>query len=145
MAKRDLLSYSPELQNYFIAAVHTSLEAHQVAWTLNRMCNTQFWRNVNLLKIPVQKTDSEFINFQFKLPHSEDWFWLIGNSGTTGYLYNSKPKPDFLIISRDEEADIHINQWVNLINRDPGINKAYLLNAEAVKSMKWLIWLDEWN
>jgi hypothetical protein len=95
------------------------------------------------LKIPVAKLESEFVNFKFKPDYCDDIFWLIANYGSLGSLVNTKPKPNYILASKAEDASLVFKEWLELLNKDANIVTAYLADDALKSKMKWLIWLNE--
>lgn len=145
MAKRDLLFFSPDFQDYVVAAIHISAEPHQIAWLLNNLCETEFWRNPDDFVIPSDKGESRYIYFKFTMPETGEIYFLISNNGTGGSLISSRPKPDYLLVSNSENSAILVADWMDILKKESQVTHAYISDPNQVSKMLWLAYLNELN
>lgn len=145
MLKRELLSFTPDFDDYVITAIHTIIEPHQIAYLFNTHCATSFWRCEQNLEVFVNKKTSSHSCFKHIVSYNSGKFWLITNSGNQGILYKSKPNPDYLLASNSEDSKNLMEEWINIMNKVPAISTAYLLPQSKVSKLEWLVFLNEYS
>lgn len=138
MSKRELIPFPTDTSAYRAAAIHTTLEPARMAWYLDDRFRSAFW----LLPIPLQIESKAGTTEHHVFYHSGDSdecrFWLISVNGT---LYQSKPRPDYLLVLKGETADSQLDEWISGIMGLPSVSLAYKLDAAGMKQLHWLTWL----
>jgi hypothetical protein len=143
MPKRDVLSFSFRTSEYCVASVHTNLEAHQLAWLMDSLFETRFWRNDEIFEFDTNTPPSEHTCFYFSDTETENYFWIFGNTGSSKTLVSSKPKADFVLVGKGETAEEQMQTWLEKFKYAAEVSLVYLLQSDAVTRLKWLVWLEE--
>lgn len=142
MSKRDLLSFSPDFSSYCVAAIHGTIEHHSLAWNLDKSCNTNFWLSDLPFETELKKQVSIHTCYTYSDPEIELKAWLLLNSGSGGTLFNSKPKPDFLLVLQADGGEQILNEWTELLHHEKAVTLTIVLPTEEIAQLKWLLWLQ---
>jgi len=142
MAKREIIAFPSEINDFAVAALHTIEKPERLAWLIDNALSTSFW----LSSIPITDTrgklSSEHPFFNFK-PENEDLeFWLVSDAGR---LFNSKPKADYLLVAKGDNAKIKLEMWLKPLNLVASISLFYILQEIQISKLIWLTWLETYT
>jgi hypothetical protein len=150
-----------EEDNYYIIAIHTSLEDYRLAYFINREIAIRLSKNESDIQSQVKEGETSFARFTFE-DEKNDIKWdlvqnkneiegkentitqdLFSNSdnsfSSSAYLLPEYKKVDFFLKIENAEKDINITEIVSKISAIDSIKMVYNVDKDKIKSKNNLI------
>jgi hypothetical protein len=150
-----------EEDDYYIIALHTSLEDYRLAYFINRGIAIRLIKNDSDIQSQVKEGETSFVRFTFE-DKKKDIKWdlvqnkneiegkenritqdLFSNSknsfSSLGYLLPEYKKVDFFLKIENAEKEIDITEIVSKISAIDGITMVYNVDKDKIKSKNNLI------
>jgi hypothetical protein len=150
-----------EENDYYVIAIHTSLEDYRLAYYLNRELGISLSKNKFDIGTQVKKVKTSFTRFTFddeqklvlwdlvenkkvvetnEIDSNIDLFSNTKSSfSTTTYLLPEYKKVDFFIKIENAESEIDLDKVISKISKIEAIKLVYSLAKENIKSKNNLI------
>jgi hypothetical protein len=150
-----------EENDYYVIAIHTSLEDYRLAYFLNRELGISLSKNKFDIGTQVKKIKTSFTRFTFddeqklvlwdlvenkkvvetnEIDSNIDLFSNTKSSfSTTTYLLPEYKKVDFFIKIENAESEIDLDKVISKISKIEAIKLVYSLAKENIKSKNNLI------
>ena len=150
-----------EENDYYVIAIHTSLEDYRLAYYLNRELGISLSKNKFDIGTQVKKIKTSFTRFTFddeqklvlwdlvenkkvvetnEIDSNIDLFSNTKSSfSTTTYLLTEYKKVDFFIKIENAESEIDLDKVISKISKIEAIKLVYSLAKENIKSKNNLI------
>jgi hypothetical protein len=150
-----------EEEDYYLIAIHTSLEDYRLAYFLNRELGISLSKNKFDIGTQVKKVKTSFTRFTFddeqklvlwdlvenkkvvetnEIDSNIDLFSNTKSSfSTTTYLLPEYKKVDFFIKIENAESEIDLDKVISKISKIEAIKLVYSLAKENIKSKNNLI------
>tara|TARA_B100000768_G_C11265495_1_gene370874 strand:+ start:1053 stop:1526 length:474 start_codon:yes stop_codon:yes gene_type:complete len=152
--KKHHLEETIEAESFSLIAIHTSLEDFQLAYFINKNCSTFFKRNHDLFSSHL-KTSIKGMVWENSWD-KDSYFHLFSNKyslekGTSELVSELFPGkvievknlvlPEFREVNYfiKKQVDISDDSFIKKINKLPGIQFAYCVNENNIKSNKNII------
>jgi hypothetical protein len=150
-----------EEDDYYIIAIHTSLEDYRLAYFINREIAIRLSKNDSDIQSQVKEGETSFARFTFE-DEKNDIKWnlvqnkneiegkentitqdLFSNSdnsfSSSAYLLPEYKKVDFFLKIENAEKDINITEIVSKISAIDSIKMVYNVDKDKIKSKNNLI------
>ena len=150
-----------EEDDYYIIAIHTSLEDYRLAYFINREIAIRLSKNDSDIQSQVKEGETSFARFTFE-DEKNDIKWnlvqnkneiegkentitqdLFSNSensfSSSAYLLPEYKKVDFFLKIENAEKDINITEIVSKISTIDSIKMVYNVDKDKIKSKNNLI------
>lgn len=150
-----------EEDDYYIIAIHTSLEDYRLAYFINREIAIRLSKNDSDIQSQVKEGETSFARFTFE-DEKNDITWnlvqnkneiegkentitqdLFSNSensfSSSAYLLPEYKKVDFFLKIENAEKDINITEIVSKISGIDSIKMVYNVDKDKIKSKNNLI------
>lgn len=150
-----------EEDDYYIIAIHTSLEDYRLAYFINRDIAIRLSKNDSDIQSQVKEGETSFARFTFE-DEKNDIKWnlvqnkneiegkentitqdLFSNSdnsfSSSAYLLPEYKKVDFFLKIENAEKDINITEIVSKISGIDSIKMVYNVDKDKIKSKNNLI------
>jgi len=150
-----------EEDDYYIIAIHTSLEDYRLAYFINREIAIHLSKNDSDIQSQVKEGETSFARFTFE-DEKNDIKWnlvqnkneiegkentitqdLFSNSdssfSSSAYLLPEYKKVDFFLKIENAEKDINITEIVSKISTIDSIKMVYNVDKDKIKSKNNLI------
>jgi len=150
-----------EEDDYYIIAIHTSLEDYRLAYFINREIAIHLSKNDSDIQSQVKEGETSFARFTFE-DEKNDINWnlvqnkneiegkentitqdLFSNSensfSSSAYLLPEYKKVDFFLKIENAEKDINITEIVSKISAIDSIKMVYNVDKDKIKSKNNLI------
>jgi hypothetical protein len=150
-----------EEDDYYIIAIHTSLEDYRLAYFINREIAIRLSKNDSDIQSQVKEGETSFARFTFE-DEKNDIKWnlvqnkneiegkentitqdLFSNSensfSSSAYLLPEYKKVDFFLKIENAEKDINITEIVSKISAIDTIKMVYNVDKDKIKSKNNLI------
>lgn len=150
-----------EEDDYYIIAIHTSLEDYRLAYFINREIAIRLSKNDSDIQSQVKEGETSFARFTFE-DEKNDITWnlvqnkneiegkentitqdLFSNSensfSSSAYLLPEYKKVDFFLKIENAEKDINITEIVSKISAIDSIKMVYNVDKDKIKSKNNLI------
>ena len=150
-----------EEDDYYIIAIHTSLEDYRLAYFINREIAIRLSKNDSDIQSQVKEGETSFVRFTFE-DEKNDIKWnlvqnkneiegkentitqdLFSNSensfSSSAYLLPEYKKVDFFLKIENAEKDINITEIVSKISTIDSIKMVYNVDKDKIKSKNNLI------
>lgn len=150
-----------EEDDYYIIAIHTSLEDYRLAYFINREIAIRLSKNESDIQSQVKEGETSFARFTFE-DEKNDIKWnlvqnkneiegkentitqdLFSNSensfSSSAYLLPEYKKVDFFLKIENAEKDINITEIVSKISAIDSIKMVYNVDKDKIKSKNNLI------
>ena len=150
-----------EEEDYYLIAIHTSLEDYRLAYFLNRELGISLSKNKFDIGTQIKKVKTSFTRFTFddeqklvlwdlvenkkvvetnEIDSNIDLFSNTKSSfSTTTYLLPEYKKVDFFIKIENAESEIDLDKVISKISKIEAIKLVYSLAKENIKSKNNLI------
>jgi hypothetical protein len=150
-----------EENDYYVIAIHTSLEDYRLAYYLNRELGISLSKNKFDIGTQIKKVKTSFTRFTFddeqklvlwdlvenkkvvetnEIDSNIDLFSNTKSSfSTTTYLLPEYKKVDFFIKIENAESEIDLDKVISKISKIEAIKLVYSLAKENIKSKNNLI------
>ena len=150
-----------EENDYYVIAIHTSLEDYRLAYYLNRELGISLSKNKFDIGTQIKKVKTSFTRFTFddeqklvlwdlvenkkvvetnEIDSNIDLFSNTKSSfSTTTYLLAEYKKVDFFIKIENAESEIDLDKVISKISKIEAIKLVYSLAKENIKSKNNLI------
>jgi hypothetical protein len=150
-----------EEEDYYLIAIHTSLEDYRLAYFLNRELGISLSKNKFDIGTQVKKVKTSFTRFTFDDEQKLVLWDLVENKkvvetneieanldlfsntkssfSTTTYLLPEYKKVDFFIKIENAESEIDLDKVISKISKIEAIKLVYSLAKENIKSKNNLI------
>lgn len=150
-----------EENDYYVIAIHTSLEDYRLAYFLNRELGISLSKNKFDIGTQVKKIKTSFTRFTFddeqklvlwdlvenkkvvetnEIDSNIDLFSNTKSSfSTTTYLLPEYKKVDFFIKIENAESEVDLDKVISKISKIEAIKLVYSLAKENIKSKNNLI------
>ena len=150
-----------EENDYYVIAIHTSLEDNRLAYYLNRELGISLSKNKFDIGTQIKKVKTSFTRFTFddeqklvlwdlvenkkvvetnEIDSNIDLFSNTKSSfSTTTYLLPEYKKVDFFIKIENAESEIDLDKVISKISKIEAIKLVYSLAKENIKSKNNLI------
>jgi hypothetical protein len=152
--KKYNLGKSIEEESFSLIAIHASIEDFQLAYFINKNCNTRFKRKHNLFSNHLKKEINALV---WENSWDEETFWYLfpnkheaSKTRTTNnpdLLFENETQMDLYILPELKQVDYFIkipnnkidNVYLKKIKELPEIQTAYNIHEDSLKSSKNLI------
>lgn len=152
--KKYNLGKSIEEESFSLIAIHASIEDFQLAYFINKNCNTRFKRKHNLFSNHLKKEINALV---WENSWDEETFWYLfpnkheaSKTRTTNnpdLLFENETQMDLYILPELKQVDYFIkipnnkidNVYLKKIKELPEIQIAYNIHEDSLKSSKNLI------
>lgn len=150
-----------EEDDYYIIAIHTSLEDYRLAYFINREIAIRLSKSDSDIQSQVKEGETSFARFTFEDKKNDikwnlvqnkneiegkentitqDLFFNSNNSfSTSAYLLPEYKKVDFFLKIENAEKDINITEIVSKISAIDSIKMVYNVDKDKIKSKNNLI------
>jgi hypothetical protein len=147
--------------DYYLIAIHTSLEDYRLAYFINQNLPINLSKSKDEIHISIKEGDTQFSRFYF---NDEDNFisWnliqnknevigqkkilnqdLFSNStqevATKVYLLPELKKVDYFLKIESDEDDVKINEIITNLKTIKSLSTVYVIGTETIKSKNNLI------
>jgi hypothetical protein len=134
-----------EEEDYYLIAIHTSLEDYRLAYFLNRELGISLSKNKFDIGTQVKKVKTSFTRFTFD-DEQKLVLWdlfLFSNTkssfSTTTYLLPEYKKVDYIVKIGNAENEIDLDQVISQISKIEAIKLVYSIAKDNIKSKNNLI------
>ena len=153
--KKYNLGKSIEEEFFSLIAIHASIEDFQLAYFINKNCNTRFKRKHNLFSSHLKKEINALV---WENSWDEEVFWYLFSNkyeasktmttNNPGLLFENENQMDLYIIPELKQVDYFIkipnnnnnnNFYTKKIKELPEIQTAYNIHEDSLNSSKNLI------
>ena len=153
--KKYNLGKSIEEEFFSLIAIHASIEDFQLAYFINKNCNTRFKRKHNLFSSHLKKEINALV---WENSWDEETFWYLFSNkyessktmttNNPGLLFENENQMDLYIIPELKQVDYFIkipnnnnnnNFYTKKIKELPEIQTAYNIHEDSLNSSKNLI------
>jgi hypothetical protein len=153
--KKYNLGKSIEEEFFSLIAIHASIEDFQLAYFINKNCNTRFKRKHNLFSSHLKKEINALV---WENSWDEETFWYLFSNkyessktmttNNPGLLFENENQMDLYIIPELKQVDYFIkipnnnnnnNLYTKKIKELPEIQTAYNIHEDSLNSSKNLI------
>ena len=152
--KKYNLGKSIEEESFSLIAIHASIEDFQLAYFINKNCNTRFKRKHNLFSNHLKKEINALV---WENSWDEETFWYLfpnkheaSKTRTTNnpdLLFENETQMDLYILPELKQVDYFIkipnnkidNVYLKKIKELPEIQTAYNIHEDSLRSSKNLI------
>lgn len=153
--KKYNLGKSIEVESFSLIAIHASIEDFQLAYFINKNCNTRFKRKHNLFSSHLKKEINALV---WENSWDEETFWYLFSNkyessktmttNNPGLLFENENQMDLYIIPELKQVDYFIkipnnnnnnNFYTKKIKELPEIQTAYNIHEDSLNSSKNLI------
>lgn len=150
-----------EEDDYYIIALHTSLEDYRLAYFINRGIAIRLIKNDSDIQSQVKEGETSFVRFTFEDKKNDIKWDLVQNKNeiegkenrvtqdlfsnsknsfsSLGYLLPEYKKVDFFLKIENAEKEIDITEIVSKISAIDGITMVYNVDKDKIKSKNNLI------
>lgn len=150
-----------EENDYYIIALHTSLEDYRLAYFINRGIAIRLIKNDSDIQSQVKEGETSFVRFTFEDKKNDIKWDLVQNKNeiegkenrvtqdlfsnsknsfsSLGYLLPEYKKVDFFLKIENAEKEIDITEIVSKISAIDGITMVYNVDKDKIKSKNNLI------
>jgi hypothetical protein len=147
--------------DYYLIAIHTSLEDYRLAFLINKMLSINLAKSKNEIQVLIKEGESSFSKFNYKNKEKAASWNLIQNknqvvdnkkddkqnlfsnitleTATKVYLLPEFKKVDYFLKIENNLEAIKVQEIQNLLNTIESVSTAYLVETHQIKSKNNLI------
>lgn len=127
--------------DFSVIGISSQLKDYRLCWFINHALELEFSRQDDLDLLLENGSTSYFSCYHHTFENLETEFYLVSNKGTAGLFIPENKETDFILMANQRLSHAEEKKLVQLLNRLPDVQAAYLIDAETLKSKENLLFM----